>query len=158
MKHLRDAIDLAGGLIDANHDLFQARERIAELEAVIRGDSRTENPVAPCGDDADLERFAPLCDLELDPGIRRYVLILLRGGVETYESCQGGDGHAFFEPSVRFSGGPAAGFHALSVAMTYGLPVAELRRFWSMQDGEPRGPQWEMTFWKKDDVAEIKNG
>jgi len=82
----------------------------------------------------------------LDPGIAFYVDVLDAHGVETFESCQGGEGHAALEPMVRFFGQLGAGWHALSVALNHGLPVAELRRYWSVQDGEPVGPQWELTF------------
>ncbi len=57
---------------------------------------------------------------ELDPGIRRYVGALAAAGVETFESCEGGEGHAF--------------------------QVTDLRRVWSIEDGEPVGPNWELTF------------
>lgn len=82
----------------------------------------------------------------LDTGIKRAVLILSGAGVETFESCQGGNGHAYHEPTVRFHGNKAEGFRALSVAMQSGLRVAELRRVWPLLDGEPTGPWWEMTF------------
>jgi hypothetical protein len=41
---------------------------------------------------------------ELDPGIAPYVDALRAEGVETFESCEGGDGHAYPEPTVRFAG------------------------------------------------------
>ena len=66
--------------------------------------------------------------------------------METYESCQAGEGHTYLEPAVRFYGGPYAGFKALSVAMMYDLPVSDLRRIWGMIDGEPTGPYWEIVF------------
>lgn len=77
------------------------------------------------------------------------VRILRSEKVETYESCQGGEGHNGGSgewPVVRFYGPPAEGFRALSVALTYGLPVFELQRVWRMDDGEPTGPQWSLTF------------
>lgn len=83
---------------------------------------------------------------QLDPGIRAYVEALNAGGVETFESCQGGHGHTYAEPTIRFSGDRAVGFRALAVAYTTGLPVAELRRTWPIIDGEPTGPYWELTF------------
>lgn len=95
---------------------------------------------------SDLETFAPSVDLELDPGIRQFVLILRSQGIETYESCEGGEGHAFPEPTVRFSGNRGEGFKALSVAMTFDLPVLALRRAWRVDDGELTGPWWELTF------------
>jgi hypothetical protein len=67
-------------------------------------------------------------------------------GVETFESCEGGAGPTFPVPTVRFHGDRDAGFRALSAALAGGLPVAELRRYWQVIDGEPRGPHWEMTF------------
>jgi hypothetical protein len=94
----------------------------------------------------DLEAFAPAVDLELDPGIRRYVLILRQAGIETFESCQGGVGHAFPDPTIKFHGNNWEGFKAISVAMTYGLPVLSIRLAWAINDGMPQGPWWEMTF------------
>lgn len=88
-------------------------------------------------------------DSPLDPGIRPAVELLVKAGVETFESCEGGPGHAYPEPTVRFHGGRYAGFRAFSVAMDHGLPVAELRRVWPICDGEPTGPWWEMTFARK---------
>lgn len=82
----------------------------------------------------------------IDAGIAREVKILWENGVETSESCEGGKGHSFFEPTVRFRGDHAEGFRALGVALQNGLKVSELRRFWSIQGGEPYGPEWEMTF------------
>jgi hypothetical protein len=81
----------------------------------------------------------------IDPGIERAVRALQAAGVETFESCEGGPGHAFLEPTVRFHGGQAEGFRALSVAATAGLPVDALRRVWTLIDGEPTGPIWELT-------------
>ncbi len=93
-------------------------------------------------------QFDPPREFEppLDEGIREIVLALRRAGVETFESCQGGTGHAYPEPTVRFHGERAEGSRALSIAMAHGLPVAELRRTWPINDGEPTGPHWELTF------------
>src|SRR5687767_11464696 len=91
---------------------------------------------------ADLPKYCRAIDADcpLDRWISYAVKVLREGGVETYESCQGGPGHSFPEPTVRFYGTPAAGFLALGIAKTFGLPVAELRRFWSVEEGEPVGP------------------
>lgn len=83
---------------------------------------------------------------ELDPGVRRYVVVLADAGVETFESCEGGEGHSMPEPTVRFHGAKPDGFRALAVALENGLPVADLRRYWPVIDGEPTGPYWELTF------------
>lgn len=83
----------------------------------------------------------------LDPGIAPYVDWLDSMGIETFESCQGGEGHGFYEPTVRFYGDNSEGFRALAVAVQRELPVAELRRYWQVtRAGEPEGPHWEMTF------------
>ena len=88
-------------------------------------------------------------DCPLDRWISYAVKVLRDAGIETYESCQGGAGHSFAEPTIRFHGPPADGFKALSVATTYGLPVRDLRRSWTVSDGEPVGPFWELTFRRK---------
>jgi hypothetical protein len=83
----------------------------------------------------------------LDPGIERAVRQLQSCGIETFESCEGGEGHAYPEPTVRFYGTPEAGWRALSVCFAYGLPVLALRRVWDILDSnEPSGPYWEITF------------
>jgi hypothetical protein len=69
-------------------------------------------------------------DSPLDPGIRDAVEILRAAGVETFESCQGGTGHAYPEPTVRFCGPHSDGFKALAVALQSNLPVLALRRVW----------------------------
>ncbi len=88
----------------------------------------------------------PQFDPPLDPGIHPMVAALCRAGVETFESCEGGAGHAYPVPTVRFHGDTAEGFRALAAAMKAGLPVAELRRVWPILDDEPTGPWWEITF------------
>lgn len=91
------------------------------------------------------DEYRPDADSGLDPGIREAVEALRRNGVETFESCQGGEGHAYPEPTIRFFGDQSDGYRALAVAMKAGLPVAELRRVWPIIDGEPTGPWWELT-------------
>lgn len=84
-------------------------------------------------------------DPPLDLGIARAVEILNAGGIETFESCEGGKGHAYPEPTIRFFGDASEGLRALDVALKNGLPVHSLRRFWDVIDGEPVGPHWELT-------------
>lgn len=85
----------------------------------------------------------------LDAGIAPFVRILYDHGVETFESCEGGIGHAYAEPTVAFHGGPEAGPRAYAVARTHGLPVAGIRRCWRTYDGELVGPHWEITFYRR---------
>jgi hypothetical protein len=94
---------------------------------------------------------APLpCPEGLDPGIREAVLRLREAGVETFESCEGGAGHTFAEPTVRFHGEPSEGFRAFAAVFAkYGLRVKDLRRVWRIEDGELNGPCWELTFYSR---------
>lgn len=83
----------------------------------------------------------------LDPGIRRAVQALVDHGIETFESCEGGPGHAYPEPAVRFHGGPGDGWRAVGVCLTLALPIRSLRRVWYVLDtNEPTGPYWEVVF------------
>ena len=86
----------------------------------------------------------------LDPGIREIVRILMENGIETTESCEGTRGHVYPEPTVCFDGTYEAGFRALALAFTYGLKPVELRRVWKVIDGEPQGPEWQLTFFHPD--------
>lgn len=88
-------------------------------------------------------------DPTLDKGIADIVITLARNHVETFESCEGGSGHAYPEPTVRFEGDASEGLRALAVALAHGLPVANLRRAWAIREGTLHGPWWEMTFWRK---------
>jgi hypothetical protein len=82
----------------------------------------------------------------LDRWISYAVKVLRDAGVGTYESCQGGPGHSFPEPTIRFHGPAGEGYRAVAVAMAYRLPVFAMRRFWLVMDGELEGPDWEITF------------
>jgi hypothetical protein len=89
--------------------------------------------------------FEPPWD-EIDPFILPIVRVFYLEGIETFQSCQGGIGHSFPEPTVEFSGGMSVGFRALHIALEYDLKPFALRRAWSVLDKEPVGPHWEMTF------------
>lgn len=87
---------------------------------------------------------------KIDSGIRQAVLRLQAHGIETCESCEGGSGHAYPEPTVAFYGTPEAGWRAVAVCLAYGLPIRSLRRVWDVLDvNEPTGPHWEITFRKR---------
>lgn len=109
---------------------------------------------------ADLERFAPdrTADGCLDPqyaldiGIRHYVLVLRSRGVETCQSCQGGPGHAYLEPTIEFYGDAGEGLRAAGIAISHGLPVSELRRVWNIHGADLDGPIWVLTFSVRADV------
>lgn len=99
--------------------------------------------------DSSLPQYARALDQDcpLDHWISYAVKVLRDAGLETYESCQGGDGHSYAEPAIRFHGTDADGFRALAVTTTFGLPVRALHRSWSINNGYPTGPYWELTFW-----------
>ena len=69
-------------------------------------------------------------DPPLDPGIAPAVEALCLAGFETFESCDGGQGHAYSEPTVRFHGGNPEGVRALASGMPAGLPRAGRRGGW----------------------------
>lgn len=93
---------------------------------------------------SDVE-YAATFEYPLDPGIVRVVRVLRDAHVETFESCEGGPGHAYPEPTVRFHGGKSEGWRALAVVLQVGLPVLAVRRTWPVDDGEPTGPWWELV-------------
>jgi hypothetical protein len=66
---------------------------------------------------------AKIYDPPLDPGIAHAVHVLREAAIETFESCEGGPGHAYPEPTVRFHGNTAEGFRALAAAFQADLPV-----------------------------------
>ena len=82
----------------------------------------------------------------LDPGIKRAVLVVRAVGVATYESCEGGDGHSYAEPTVRFGGNHAEALRAVAAVLDIGLPIRELRRVWGVTHGELDGPWWDLVF------------
>lgn len=85
-------------------------------------------------------------DTGLDDGIKSAVRFMRDRGVETFESCQGGSGHAFPVPTVRFHGDKTEGYRVVALLLQHGFEVAELRRVWIVLDAELIGPQWEVTF------------
>lgn len=87
-------------------------------------------------------------DSVFDPLIAPYVNTLLANGIETFESCEGGEGHAFEVPTIRFHGNSGAGWKALSVALDNGFPVASIGQYWSIEDSRPMGAYWEMVLVK----------
>lgn len=83
--------------------------------------------------------------LPLDEGIKEFVRILRFNGIETIQSCQGGEGHSSDRPYVWFLGEITKGFHAFHVASLHGFHVQEIRMCWQITDGLPVSqPYWEM--------------
>lgn len=92
----------------------------------------------------EIKRDPP--DDQIDPGIRYMVRVFQAARIETFQSCQGGEGHSFPEPTIQFEGSSSVGFFAVHVALTHGFPFSDLRRVWKLIDGELEGPIWEMVF------------
>lgn len=65
---------------------------------------------------------------DIDELILPAVKILNEHGFKTFESCQGGDGHAFLEPTVRFEGDEFDIIKACQICELHGLIVCEGRR------------------------------
>ena len=84
----------------------------------------------------------------LDPLIAPYVRILREGGVVTVQSCQGGKGHAFPEPTIQFLGPVGALWQALSVLMSVDAGVSKVRIGWNVgPDNLPDGPVLEVVLY-----------
>lgn len=73
-------------------------------------------------------------DFELDPLIEPAVRILMAHGFKTFESCQGGQGHAFCEPTVRFEGSEYDLLRAYEICQLYKLNVYEAKRVFIKED------------------------
>ena len=84
----------------------------------------------------------------LDEGVKYIVEVLNLYGVETYESCDGSEGHSYLAPTVRFYGNKSEGYRAASIAINNGFPLKQLNRLWTCFDSELIGPDWEMVFWE----------
>lgn len=66
--------------------------------------------------------------LDVDELIRPAVLILNKHGFKTFESCQGGEGHCYPQPTIRFEGSEFDLIRAYEVCEIYKLPVYEAKR------------------------------
>src|ERR1035441_3826925 len=82
---------------------------------------------------------------DLDAGIRFAVRVLhAAGGIETCQSCQGGNGHSYDRPTIDMicTGDDARGFRALAALCDYGLPVAEIAIVFSIKNWLPYEKLW----------------
>ena len=71
---------------------------------------------------------------QLDPGIIPAVKFLNEHGFETFESCQGGEGHLFPDPTVRFYGDESDALRAYDACEKAGFCVHQVRRVWRKAD------------------------
>jgi len=84
----------------------------------------------------------------IDAGVRFAVRLLHAHGMDTCQSCQGGKGHAYLEPTVDMvaGGDDADGFQALAALTSYGLPVSTVSLTWNIRHGLPYEKLWRITF------------
>lgn len=71
---------------------------------------------------------------DIDSLILPAVKILNEHGFETFESCQGGEGHCYSEPTVRFFGSEFDLLRAYEICQCYGLNVSEAKRVFIKED------------------------
>jgi len=70
----------------------------------------------------------------IDAGILPAVEILNEQGFETFESCQGGEGHCYEDPTVRFFGSEFDLIRAYETCRAFGLNVFEAKRVFRKAD------------------------
>ena len=87
---------------------------------------------------------------DIDRGIRFAIRVLHAHGLETCQSCQGGKGHSYLEPSVEMGAGAddAYGFEALAALQAFGLPVSTVGIIWNIKNGVPYEKNWRITFFR----------
>ena len=95
-------------------------------------------------------------DHVLDKGIARAVCILQAAGVETFASCQGGEGHVYDYPTIRFGGTPRCGHLALGIALKECWSIKSLRRYWTVCENEVTGPNWELVLYHIPDPCQLR--
>lgn len=89
----------------------------------------------------------------LDPGIKDAVILLNKYGFKTWESCQGGEGHCFPEPTVRFFGEEFDLIRAYEICVLHQLNVFDARRVYrktsvysDVTNGNDIGKNWDKPF------------
>lgn len=86
----------------------------------------------------------------LDPGVRFAVRVLHARGIETGQSCEGGEDHSYDRPTIDLrEGGPRpVGFAALAALEDYGLRVRDVSLVWSIDKGLIDETFWRLTLWQ----------
>lgn len=102
---------------------------------------------------------------EIDELILPAVLLLNKYGFETFESCQGGPGHCYLDPTVRFEGTEFDMFRAYELCQIHGMNVITAKRVYSKEDvlsevenGESIGEAWSGPFNELEFVIHSKTG
>jgi len=91
-----------------------------------------------------------ISDEILDEGIKDAVIFLRKHGFETFASCQGGEGHCYPEPTVRFFGSEFDLIRAYELCHIQGMNVFNAKRVYrkvpiysDVTDGNVIGESWE---------------
>lgn len=82
---------------------------------------------------------------DIDPEIAAALHALADYEIDTFSSCQGGDGHGGGMPEILFGGDENAGLYAVWLLEAAGFRVWELSRHWDLDHGLPRRPFWRVT-------------
>lgn len=89
----------------------------------------------------------------LDKLIEPVVILLNKYGFKTFESCQGGKGHCFDSPTVRFEGSEFDLIRAYELCDLHNINVHEAKRTYRKTDvyqdvtsGSSIGEIWEPPF------------
>lgn len=105
----------------------------------------------------------------VDPLILPAVKLLNEHGFQTFESCQGGEGHCYDVPTVRFFGTEHELIRAFEICQAYSLNVFNAKRVFRKEDiytnqgvGEgnemPKGTAWCIPFNEIEFVMHSKTG
>lgn len=88
----------------------------------------------------------------IDEGIREAVKILSENGFDTFESCEGGEGHSFDLPIVRFNGNIKNCKQAYTLCENAGLNILTCERvfrktpIYASEKEYPSGYRWDTPF------------
>lgn len=89
----------------------------------------------------------------IDEGIIEAVQVLNKHGFITWESCQGGDGHCFELPTVRFWGNEFDLIRACRICENYDFKLYQANRVYRTAEiatGDtnicPKGEVWDVPF------------
>ena len=92
---------------------------------------------------------------DIDPEITLALRALADYGIDTFSSCQGGDGHSSAWPEILFHGDESAGLYAAWLLEAQGFRVQELSRHWDLDHGLPRQPFWRVMMRSLEPMKEI---
>jgi len=132
---------------------LQAHERYVAIDALVQGyesgapRAQAKAPAGAVRHHVESDEFYA----GIDAGIRFAVRVLHADGIETCQSCEGGQGHAYEEPSIDLrADGPhrASGFRALSALADYGLHVRRVELVWDVVDDLPTERIWRIVLRK----------